>query len=159
MSDFEKDLLEQAEDKAAELEAEADEAAEAVEEAADAAEEAADEAEDAVEAIIDEAEEPSGDTDADDSYEASGETYEEPQAVNAKSAKAPKLSYERKKHLYGYGFIALWIVGTLYFFIYPLIVSLIYSLHTTHVEEGGMRLSDRGFTNYVNAFRRDTEYT
>lgn len=163
MSDFEKDLLEQAEDKAAELEAEADEAAEAVEEAAkavgEAAEEAADEAEDAAEAIIDEAEEPSGDTDADDSYEASGETYEEPQAVNAKSAKAPKLSYERKKHLYGYGFIALWIVGTLYFFIYPLIVSLIYSLHTTHVEEGGMRLSDRGFTNYVNAFRRDTEYT
>ena len=163
MSDFEKDLLEQAEDKAAELEAEAEEVTEEVSEAADeaaeaaegAAEEAADEAEPAAEAIIDEtAEELSEDT-ADEA----AETYEEPVAVNAKSAKAPKLSYERKKQLYGYGFIALWIVGTLYFFIYPLIVSFIYSLHTTHVETGGMEFSNRGFDNYVNAFRRDTEYT
>lgn len=33
------------------------------------------------------------------------------------------LSYEKKKGLYGYGFIALWFVGALMFFIIPLLQS------------------------------------
>ncbi|MBR6045121.1 MAG: sugar ABC transporter permease [Ruminococcus sp.] len=69
------------------------------------------------------------------------------------------MSYERKKRLYGYGFIALWIIGTLYFFIYPLIVSIVYSFNKTTVGEGGMELKNIGFDNYVNAFRHDTNYT
>ncbi|MBR1764753.1 MAG: sugar ABC transporter permease [Ruminococcus sp.] len=87
------------------------------------------------------------------------EEYTEPVAVNRGSQKKPRLSYERKKGLYGYGFIALWIIGTLYFFIYPLIVSFIYSLHDTKVTDGGMELNNRGFQNYVNAFRQDQDYS
>ena len=90
------------------------------------------------------------------------ESYEEPKALNAKpskKAKGARISYERKKQLYGYGFIALWMIGTLYFFIYPLIVSLVYSFHDTKVGSGGMELSNLGFQNYVNAFRQDQDYT
>ena len=42
--------------------------------------------------------------------------------------KKSHISYERKKGLYGYGFLALWIVGTLYMFIIPLFQSIWYSL-------------------------------
>ncbi len=82
----------------------------------------------------------------------------EPEALNSKK-KGPKLSYEKKKQLYGYGFIGLWIVGTLYFFIYPLIISLVYAFHDTKVGTGGMELSNLGFHNFVNAFRQDQDYS
>lgn len=39
------------------------------------------------------------------------------------------LSYEKKKGLYGYGFIALWFVGALIFFIIPVVKSFIYSFY------------------------------
>ena len=32
------------------------------------------------------------------------------------------MSYEKKKGLYGYGFIALWFVGALMFFIIPVLL-------------------------------------
>lgn len=73
--------------------------------------------------------------------------------------KKPRLSYEKKKGLYGYAFIGLWIVGTIYFFIMPLISSLIYSFNKTQVNPGGMQMDFIGFKNYVDAFRKDQEYT
>jgi ABC-type sugar transport system permease subunit len=69
------------------------------------------------------------------------------------------LSYEKRKGLYGYGFIGLWALGTIYFFIAPLIMSLIYSFNETAVEVGGMKMKWIGMKNYVNAFRKDQEYT
>lgn len=152
MSEYEKDLLEQAED-----------AAEEAEETVGEVTEEAQEAEEAVEAVIAEDAE-----DAEDAYEYAGSSaaeaaaevsYEEPPARNSKKQKGARISYERKKRLYGYGFIALWIIGTLYFFIYPLIVSIVYSFNKTTVGEGGMELKNIGFDNYVNAFRHDTNYT
>ncbi|MBP3272399.1 MAG: sugar ABC transporter permease [Ruminococcus sp.] len=70
-----------------------------------------------------------------------------------------KMSYEKRKAMYGYGFIALWFIGSIYFFIMPLIQSLIYSFHQTKVAEGGMQYTS-GFTvkNYVDAFRKDQNY-
>jgi len=50
-----------------------------------------------------------------------------------KEIKEAKISYERKKGLYGYGFIALWFVGVLYMFLIPMAQSLWYSLCKTEV--------------------------
>lgn len=84
-------------------------------------------------------------------------SYASSAAVPAKQ-KGMKIPYERRKALYGYGFIALWFVGSLYFFIAPLIQSLIYSFHQTKVVNGGMQLSNFGIKNYYNAFRKDQYY-
>ena len=174
MSEFEKDLsgqeLEEAvEQTAGAAEEAAEEAAEAVsEETAEAAEEVSETAEafaESTEEAVEEAAESTEEAAAEAAESTEEFVYnyksddEEPPARNSKKQKGVKISYERKKHLYGYGFIALWIIGAIYFFVYPLIVSLIYSFHTTSVEEGGMVLKDGGFTNYVNAFRHDPDYT
>jgi ABC-type sugar transport system permease subunit len=84
-------------------------------------------------------------------------SYASAAAVPAKQ-KGLKIPYERRKALYGYGFIALWFVGSLYFFIAPLIQSLIYSFHQTKVSSGKMELSNFGIKNYYNAFRKDQYY-
>lgn len=80
-------------------------------------------------------------------------------AAPAVKAKKHRLSYERKKSLYGYGFIALWALGSIYFFIIPLINSLVWSFHDTTVQGTGMKLENFGIQNYVNAFRKDQNYT
>ncbi len=91
-------------------------------------------------------------------------------AVKAPKEKAPKepkaprqkglrIPYERRKALYGYGFLSIWILGTLYFFISPLIVSLWYSFNETQVTLGEMKTQFIGIQNYIDAFRKDTEYT
>ena len=73
--------------------------------------------------------------------------------------KKHRLCYEKRKGLYGYGFIANWALGTIYFFILPLIESLIYSFNKTEVTQGGMKMSFIGWKNYVNAFRKDQDYS
>ncbi len=73
--------------------------------------------------------------------------------------KGMKIPYERRKMLYGYGFIALWFIGTIYFFIMPTITSLIYSFNDTQPVSGKMQLDFVGIQNYYNAFRKDTAYT
>lgn len=90
------------------------------------------------------------------------------QAAAASASAPPKrkglnIPYERRKELYGYGFIALWFVGSLYFFIAPLIQSLIYSFHDTNIDNGGMQLTKSTeatgyFHNYYRAFREDQYY-
>ncbi len=91
-------------------------------------------------------------------------------AVKAPKEKAPKepkaprqkglrIPYERRKALYGYGFLSIWILGSLYFFISPLIVSLWYSFNETQVTLGEMKTQFIGIQNYIDAFRKDTEYT
>lgn len=50
-----------------------------------------------------------------------------------KKIKTSKISYERKKGLYGYGFVALWLVGVIYMFLIPLGQSFWYSLCKTEM--------------------------
>ena len=79
-----------------------------------------------------------------------------------KPPKAPKgmrIAYEKRKSLYAYGFLAIWIVGTIYFFLKPLLVSLWYSFNVTAVELGHMKTTFNGIGNYIRAFREDTDYT
>ena len=87
-----------------------------------------------------------------------------------KKIKESKISYERKKQLYGYGFIALWIVGVIYMFIIPLVQSLWYSLSYTElvsqpavIEEYGMDgpgiyTEWNNFGNYKKAFTENADY-
>ena len=78
------------------------------------------------------------------------------------------LSYERKKGLYGYGFIALWFVGAMMFFIIPLFQSFYYSFHEVRPEEGYLDIrplidnvaggQQNMFLNYKNAFMTDPNF-
>ncbi|MGN1133663.1 MAG: sugar ABC transporter permease, partial [Oscillospiraceae bacterium] len=83
--------------------------------------------------------------------------------TKVKADKPPKqkgfnIPYERRKALYGYGFIALWFIGTIYFFIIPLVKSLVYSFYDTSIAAGGMQLDNFGLQNYINAFQHDQHY-
>jgi len=87
-----------------------------------------------------------------------------------KKIKESKISYERKKGLYGYGFIALWFVGVIYMFLIPLFQSLWYSLSYTElvsqpavIEQYGMDgpgiyTEWNDFGNYKKAFTENAEY-
>ncbi len=83
--------------------------------------------------------------------------------------KTTKIPYEKKKGLYGYGFIALWFIGTLWLFIMPVLTSLWYSLCDTQLlaksdalemgmTSAGIYTEWNGFKNFVNAFTVDTEF-
>lgn len=133
----------------------AEETAEAASAAAEAAEEAAEEAEETAQDAADASKE---------AFEAESEaiaeeTAAEAAAANKKPEKKHRLSYERRKGLYGYGFIAIWALGTIYFFILPFIESLIYSFNKTEVNQGGMKMEWIGLKNYRNAFRKDQDYS
>ena len=139
-----------------EIEAVESEAAEAVEEleAVEAAEAEAVEAEvEAVEAAV--AEE-----------EAEHITVLEPAYAGMEGAsRSPlrrkhKLSYERKKGLYGYGFIAIWIVGVLTFFIRPLIGVFEFAFCDININQqvGGYTLSWNNFEWIKYAFQTDPSF-
>ena len=83
--------------------------------------------------------------------------------------KTTKIPYEKKKGLYGYGFIALWFIGTLWLFIIPVLTSLWYSLCDTKLlakadalemgmTSAGIYTEWNGFKNFVNAFTVDAEF-
>ncbi len=82
-----------------------------------------------------------------------------PKAPKEPKVKGLKIPYERRKALYGYGFLAIWIIGTLYFFISPLITSFWYSLNKTTVTLGQMSTEFIGIQNYIDTFTKDTDYT
>lgn len=70
-----------------------------------------------------------------------------------------KSSYERKKSLYGYLFISLWLIGTLIFFIIPLIKSLIYSFSDVQIGKNQLITSFSGMKNYSDALFSDRQYS
>ena len=76
-----------------------------------------------------------------------------------KKSKGIQMPYEKRKSLYGYGFIALWLVGTIKWFLIPLITSLKYSFETVTPATGGVQESWVGFQNYVYAFGVDPNYS
>ncbi len=80
-----------------------------------------------------------------------------------------KIPYEKKKGLYGYGFVGLWAIGTLWLFIVPVITSLWYSLcdvalydKKEALEHGmtkaGLFTEWNNFDNYIKAFTIDTDF-
>lgn len=73
--------------------------------------------------------------------------------------KGIQMPYEKRKSLYGYGFIALWLVGTIKWFLIPLITSLKYSFETVTPATGGVKETWIGIQNYVYAFGVDPNYS
>lgn len=73
--------------------------------------------------------------------------------------KNKKLTYQERKSLCGYGFIGLWLVGTLIFFAIPLVKSLVWSFCDVTVETGRTELAWTGLDNFVYALTADPKYT
>ncbi len=68
------------------------------------------------------------------------------------------MSYEKKKGLYGYGFIALWFIGSLMFFIVPTIQSFIYSFYDVKPDVGQLIMNPVGINNFKKAFTVDPDF-
>ena len=64
-----------------------------------------------------------------------------------KQRKRPRLSYQRRKSLYGYCFISLWLIGTLLFFLIPLGKSIAYSFSKVSIKPGRIDMDWVGLDN------------
>lgn len=69
-----------------------------------------------------------------------------------------KLGFEKRRSLYGYGFIAVWFIGAIIFFMIPLIQSFIYSFYDIKPDAGGMTGEFVGLAKYNYALNEDTSY-
>ncbi len=165
---------ENAAETAEEIKSETAEAVEATEEVAEAAEAA----EEAVEAANDVAEDaPAAKksahmTAAAAAMNVEGEEVDIRRRQPRKETKIKKtrISYEKKKGLYGYGFLAIWIVGVIYMFLIPIVQSAFYSLSYTELVTDKQMAIDKGmsgvgiytewnnFGNYHEALFRNTDY-
>lgn len=77
-----------------------------------------------------------------------------------KNEKKPlRISYEKRKALYGYGFIGIWLVGTVIFFLVPLITSLVWSFCDVKIETGHTSLKWVGLANFEHSLTTDPKYT
>lgn len=70
-----------------------------------------------------------------------------------------KISYYKKKSLYGYGFISLWLVGTVIFFIIPVLKSVVYSFSEVTIDCGKTFTEWVGFEKYIKVLTEDEKYT
>lgn len=64
-----------------------------------------------------------------------------------KEIKKSRILYEKKKGLYGYGFIAIWIIGVIYMFIVPIFKSAWYSMCYTELVTTADQAAQRGMTS------------
>ncbi|MGN0592648.1 MAG: carbohydrate ABC transporter permease [Ruminococcus sp.] len=69
-----------------------------------------------------------------------------------------KMGYEKRKSMYGYGFIAIWFIGALIFFLIPLVQSFLYSFQEIKPDTGGMVGSWVGLDKYNYALNVDPNY-
>ena len=69
-----------------------------------------------------------------------------------------KLSYERKKSYYGYGFISIWAVDFIILFLIPFFNAVRYSLSELTFGQEGLLLKNIGFKNYVDLFVNNAEF-
>lgn len=87
-----------------------------------------------------------------------------------KEIKKSRISYEKKKGLYGYGFIAIWIIGVIYMFIVPIFKSAWYSMCYTELvttadqaaqigmTSAGIYTEWNNFGNYEEALFKNQDY-
>ena len=73
--------------------------------------------------------------------------------------KRRRMSYERRRRMMGYAFIAPWLVGSVVFFLLPLIQLFIYSFSTLTFEVGGLKIDFSGPQNYIDIFTKDRDAT
>lgn len=73
------------------------------------------------------------------------------------SIKRRPLSYTSRKSLYGYCFIAIWIIGFITFFVRPFVTSVIYSLSDIQFVNDGMTLTFNNFSAYKKIILEDPD--
>ena len=78
--------------------------------------------------------------------------------MTTNSLKKRHLSYETKKRYYGYGFIALWLFGAVFFFIRPLISVIQYSFSDIVLQDYGYSLNFIGLAEFDKAIRGDPNF-
>lgn len=69
------------------------------------------------------------------------------------------MKQKNKKSLYGYGFIAIWLFGTVIFFLIPLVKSLIFSFSEVTIDSGKTITEFVGFEKYIKVLTEDEKYT
>ncbi len=74
--------------------------------------------------------------------------------------KRRKISYERKKKLYGYGFITIWLIGAIFLFLIPMVQSLIFSFSDVKIQMATQEITQTfvGFKNYENMLTKDPNF-
>ena len=72
--------------------------------------------------------------------------------------KQSRLSYERKKQFYGYGFLSLWIIGVVFYFAIPLYKVIEFSLGKIELLDTGYALDFVGLSAYDRALRGDNKF-
>lgn len=68
-----------------------------------------------------------------------------------------KMSFTARNAMYGRGFISIWALGILLFFIVPLVQTVIYSFNDITTDNNGIVLTPAGIQNYLRMFTIDAE--
>lgn len=71
---------------------------------------------------------------------------------------AKKLTYQKRKALWGYGFIGLWFIGAVIFFLIPLAQSFWWSFNKVAIDTGKSSTEWVGLSNYFYALNTDEKY-
>lgn len=79
--------------------------------------------------------------------------------MEGRKLRSGRMSYQKKKSLYGYGFIGLWLVGTTIFFLIPLIKSLWYALSDVKITSGKLTAEWTGMKNFSYVLNVDEYYS
>ena len=69
-----------------------------------------------------------------------------------------KLKYKHKRALFGYGFITPWLIGFVFFFLVPVISSLIMSFNEIIIKQGELNYTFLGLENFKYAFTGDEKF-
>ena len=67
-------------------------------------------------------------------------------------------SYGKQKALWGVAYVMPWLLGFIFFFLIPLLTSLIYSFSTVTANSEGIGIMFMGMKNYVTAFTVNTSF-
>lgn len=76
----------------------------------------------------------------------------------ANNKKRKLLTYGRRRQLCGWGFISIWLLGTVMFFLIPLVKSLWYSFNTVTIKPGMIKTEWKGLEKFIFAFD-DPDFT
>ena len=69
-----------------------------------------------------------------------------------------RMPYERKKRLYGYGFISFWLFGLVFYFFRPLSETLRFSLGRIYITDNGYGVFWQGLSNYRYILLEDPDF-
>lgn len=70
-----------------------------------------------------------------------------------------KIPYQKRRELYGYGFISIWFIGAVIFFLIPLFKSFCWSFSDISIDTGKSDAEFTGLENYIYALNTDEKYT